>query len=107
LLLLQRKAANPQQTLEALSQIIVDSLIAITRALPPIALEDPEGDPELDECLTIPLLDVIPTMGKLVNAAMQPILDGFSDDNGLFRHVRKMAANNLAKIAERSRRVPN
>jgi hypothetical protein len=105
LLLLQRKAANPQQTLETLYTTITESFVALTRALPPIAYEEAEGDPNLDDCMTIPLLDVIPNMGEIVNAVLEPFT--FTDESGLFRRFRQRLADNLTKLGERSRRVPD
>jgi hypothetical protein len=105
LLRLQSLAARPQQTLETLYSTLTESFIALTRALPAIALEDPEGDPNLDDCMTIPLLDVIPNMGEVINAALEPF--SFTDDGGLFRRFRQRLADNLAKLSERSRKLPD
>ena len=107
LLLMQRKAANPAQTLEALTRTLVESFVAITQLLPPIAHEDPEGDPLLDDSMTIPLLDVLPNMGEIVTAALDPLVDTIADDLGLYRLVRRKFADNFEKLKGRDGRVPD
>ncbi len=100
----QRKAIHPSETLETLYSVICDSFIAITQLLPPIALEAPEGDPSIEECLSIPLLDVLPQIGTIIERALMPFSDVRADEIGLFRRFRQYYAGNLAKLETGSSR---
>ncbi len=99
----QRKAADPQATLEALTESIVASFLAITRLLPPLARGNPDGDIRNDETASIPLVDLLANAGTVVEACLPPFSFPKARELGLFEWLHGHLEQNAGKAAEQVR----
>ena len=97
----QVKALDPAATLEALSNAIIESYIAIARCVP--ALAHARNDPPASSGATIPLIDILPSVGQIIERAIEPFSSPEAVRYGLFRDVREQLNHNSAKLAERLR----
>ncbi|MGO8866412.1 MAG: hypothetical protein ACLQME_07930 [Alphaproteobacteria bacterium] len=105
LLLQQRKAARPQVTLDALWNTLIAGFIAITRHLPQIAQGNPDGDTVGDDIPSIPLIDILPDVGKIIEDALDAFDSPEARDIGLFRWFRGKLKTNIDLISS-SRPLP-
>jgi hypothetical protein len=96
----QVKALDPAATLEALSNAIIESYIAIARCVP--ALAHARNDPPASGA-TIPLIDILPSVGQIIECAIEPFSSPKAVRYGLFRGLREQLNHNSAKLAERLR----
>ncbi|MGA7452487.1 MAG: hypothetical protein WBW73_14765 [Rhodoplanes sp.] len=97
----QVKALDPAATLEALSNAIIESYMAIARCVP--ALAHARNDPPASSGATIPLIDILPSVGQIIERAIEPFSSPEAVRYGLFRDVREQLNHNSAKLAERLR----
>jgi hypothetical protein len=102
LLQLQRKAVNPQATLDALTAAVAASMLAITQRLPALAQGDPDGDVTEDTTM-IRLIDILPNVGGVIEQALEPFNSMQARDLGLFRRFKQQLQQNVEQLAERSR----
>jgi hypothetical protein len=93
----QMKIAHPGRTLEVLSDCLVASFIAVTEHLPQLA-RDGACD---EEAPSIPLHDLIPNIGEVIEECLQPFIEGNEFD--LFRGLRERLEKNISAISQRSR----
>ena len=94
----QRKALRPTDTVQALTKCLVASFIAIARRLPPIAHHQSNDAPTA----TVPLLDVLPNVGAIIEAALEPLSLPEAKDLGLFRWFQSTLKHNVDQLQERS-----
>jgi hypothetical protein len=92
---LNRKAAQPDRTLDILQKTIVSSFVAVIRLLPPLALEDPHDEEGGSEVATIALLDLLPNVSKLIEEALRPLDSQEARDTGLFRLIKDQIKTNV------------
>ncbi len=99
LLLHQRKALRPTDTVQALTKCLVASFISIARHLPPIAHHQSQDAPATT---TVSLLDVLPNAGEVIEAALEPLSSPEAKDLGLFRWFHITLKQNADQLQERS-----
>ncbi len=87
----QRKLAIPDKTLDLLENAIVDCLLIITARLPPLAHE---RENETDEAIMIPLIDLLPNVGQIIEDALAPFEVPEVKEAGLFRWLREHIKEN-------------
>jgi hypothetical protein len=102
LIRLQRKAAQPERTITVLSNCIIDSLLAITRHLPPLARDHPEED-DTNEGMTIALIDLLPNVGAIIEDALAPFESPEAKDLQLFHWLKNLLAENVERQTAQSR----
>ncbi len=98
----QRKAAQPERTITVLSNCIIDSLLAITRHLPPLARDHSEDD-DANEGMTIALIDLLPNVGPIIEDALAPFESPEARDLQLFHWLKNLLAENVERQIAQSR----
>jgi hypothetical protein len=88
----QRKLALPNKTLDTLENSITDCLVVIASYLPPLAQE---SDNETNAAMMMPLIDLLPDVGRIIEDALTPFDTPEVREAGLFRwlqaHIKENA----------------
>ena len=99
----QLKALDPVATITALSDAIIASLVAIARALPAMAQGFDPSATATPAATTIPLIDVLPNVGSIIEQAIEPLSSARASSLGLFRWMRDRLDENAKRAAEAKR----
>jgi hypothetical protein len=99
----QFKATDPAATLAALSEAIVSSLIAIAKALPAPAQGFDPSSVDIPSATTIPLVDLLPNAGAVIEQSIEPFTSARANPFGLFTWIRERLAENAKRAAEATR----
>lgn len=100
----QVKAVQPGAMLEALSNALIASFIAVTRQLPKIAHGDEEaGDTPASDAASIPLIDLLPNVASIIEEMLEPFGSPEAQQFGLFRWLHDKLKANTDQLAEGSR----
>ena len=108
LLAQQKKCVNAEKTLQLLSTVCIECFLIITRNLPPIARVPIDGtDIQLDDAsTTVPLIDILPNVGKIISSALKPFDSKPAQELGLFQYFHNRLNENIEKLQGNSKRVP-
>jgi hypothetical protein len=99
----QLKALDPVVTITALSDAIIASLVAVARALPALAQGFDPSATAIPAATTIPLIDVLPDVGTIIEQAIEPFSSARANSLGLFRWMRDRLDENAKRAAEAKR----
>ena len=103
LIALHVKAERPIDMLSELMLSLVYCYSAITKGLPGIALGNSTGDSRADEGLSIPLADIIPNIGKVIEEAILPFYSSEAASFGLFKWLHRKLADNKVRATGNSK----
>lgn len=82
---------------------MIASFLAIMRHLPPLAQSNEAGDGVGSSATTIPLIELLPNIGLIIEQALEPFASSNAKEFGLFRWLQKQLKENTDRLAEKSR----
>jgi hypothetical protein len=88
----QRKTVDAPRTLEVFNATLSTCYLKLIAALPPIAKSTPAEfvkSGETESLATLPLIDLMPDVGKTIMLMLRPFFDDEVEEIGLFARVRK------------------
>ena len=94
----QRKPVAAPHTLEVVHSTLGKCYLDFIAALPPIATDDPKNSPDATRWkpfATVPLIDLLPDVGKSVLDLILPYFSEEADQLGLFADLRRQLDRNF------------
>ena len=95
-----RLAANPARTMTVLADALSRSLVAYTKALPRIASDEGDNDPDNEAQITVPLIDLMPNVAETISDIVFPFFQPDAIDLGLFKVLRAQLDQNFNLASE-------
>jgi hypothetical protein len=97
------KVASAGKTLGTLRGSLGAAFLILTKHLPTLALDSGDTDGDTSVGQTIPLIELLPNIGKAIEEMLLPMIAPEIIQGGLFRKLRSQLEHNQARINEHSR----
>jgi hypothetical protein len=99
----QLHAMKPSATLDAFSDTLIASFVAVTRQLPGLAQTSEDGDMLASDTTSIALIDLLPDVAELIERVVEPFVSSKAKEFGLCRSLQTQLKENADRTAERLR----